>query len=339
MKKWIAGIMSAIVCSAAIFGGAACGKDKNAYSVYAPDGAPALALAHAISKQDSAFEYRVIDAQTVAAQVTGANPAADFCVLPLNAASKLLGTGESYSMLGTVTNGNLYFLTVGENDLIDRENVENVLLGKKVGVVQLANVPGLTLQTVLADRGIPYRIMPNVNEEAVAESVNLVNLGTDAANVTPVYGCDYYLCPEPAASTKIKGTANSPKPFVFAGDLQKLYGSGNGYPQAVLVAKNSVIRRDRSAVTRLISYFQGSAEFLKTVQPEQILSLLADKRTAGLTPSFDAKNLTSEVIVNCSVRFTAAQDCKQAVNSFLAKLIAVNPASAAAVSEAFFFAG
>ena len=54
----------------------------------------------------------MIDAQAVAGYVTGASPAADYCVLPVNLASKLLGSGDAYRMLGTVTNGNLYFLTV-----------------------------------------------------------------------------------------------------------------------------------------------------------------------------------------------------------------------------------
>ena len=55
------------------------------------------------------FEYHVVDSSTIQTYVTGEEPAADFCILPLNAASKVLGTGTTYQMLGTVTNGNPLF--------------------------------------------------------------------------------------------------------------------------------------------------------------------------------------------------------------------------------------
>lgn len=168
-------------------------------------------------------------------------------------------------------------------------------------------------------------------------SVTLVAF--DAAGVVPSGGCDYYLCPEPAASTKIKGTASSAKPFFMAGSLQTLYGGENGYPQAVLVAKKSVIESSPAAVAQMITYMTGSASYLESVAPETVLSLLADKRTEGLAPSFNANNLTQEVIKNCSVRFTPASEGKAQVNEFLTKLIAVNANAASTVSDSFYYTG
>lgn len=167
------------------------------------------------------------------------------------------------------------------------------------------------------------------------KSVKLV--AYDAENVTPAGGCDYYLCPEPAATTKIKGTANSAAPFFMAGNLQTLYGGEKGYPQAVLVAKKSVIESDSAAAQQMISYMLESETYLSTVSPETVLELLADKRTEGLAPSFNANNLTREVIANSSVRFTAASDCKTAVNDFLDQLIAVDESSASKVSDSFYY--
>lgn len=331
-------ILSALLCGICIFGGVACGKDEQTYTVYAPDGAPALSLLKAISETETdgrLFEYHVISSATITAQVTGENPVADFCVLPVNAASKLLGTGDRYRMLGTVTNGNMYFLTTGENPAITAENLSTVLLGKTVGVVQLANVPGLTFQSVLKDGGAPYAALDGA---AAANKVNLKAIQDAAAEVTPAGGCDYYLCPEPAASTKIAKTAQSAKPFRRAGDLQQLYGGDNGYPQAVLVVKKSVLEEDKKAVTKLVEHFEKSAEYLETASPETVLSLLEDKRTEGLTPSFNADNLTPSVIKNCSVRFTKSADCKERVNAFLEKLMQINPQFANAVSDEFFAA-
>lgn len=339
MKHPVSLVLGAIFLGAAALGLAACKQDADTdktYSVYAPDGAPALALVNSIEDKAEKFEYHVVDSSTIQTYVTGEEPEADFCILPVNAASKILGTGTVYQMLGTVTNGNLFFLSAEDNEDLTQDNL-STLVGKSVGVVQLPNVPGLTLQVVLSKYKIDYQIVENNGEQA-QDKVNLIAF--DPANVTPAGGCDYYLCPEPAASTKIKGTASAAKLFRMAGDLQELYGGEEGYPQAVLVAKKSVLegdKTDKDVVKTMLSYMENSNAYLKTVTPETVLSALDGVRTEGLSASFNANNLTSEVIANCSVRFTAASACKERVNAFLEELIAVNESAAKAVSDAFFY--
>ena len=260
MKHPVSLALGAIFLGAAVLGLTACKQDADTdktYSVYAPDGAPALALVNAIEDKAEKFEYHVVDSSTIQTYVTGEEPAADFCILPLNAASKVLGTGTTYQMLGTVTNGNLFFLSAEDNEDLTKDNL-STLVGKSVGVVQLPNVPGLTLQAVLNKYDIDYQIVENDGEKAT-DKVNLIAF--DPANVTPAGGCDYYLCPEPAASTKIKGTASAQKPFRMAGDLQALYGGDEGYPQAVLVAKKSVLegdKNDKDVVKTMLSYMKES---------------------------------------------------------------------------------
>ena len=339
MKHPVSLALGVVFLGAAALGLAACKQDADTtktYSVYAPDGAPALALVNAIEDKAEKFEYHVVDSSTIQTYVTGEEPKADFCILPVNAASKILGTGTVYQMLGTVTNGNLFFLSAEDNEDLTQDNL-STLVGKSVGVVQLPNVPGLTLQAVLNKYGIDYQIVGNDGEKA-EDKVNLIAF--DPANVTPAGGCDYYPCPEPAASTKIKGTASTAKPFRMAGDLQELYGGEEGYPQAVLVAKKAVLegdKTDKDVVKTMLSYMKESGTYLETVTPETVLSALDGVRTEGLSASFNANNLTKEVIANCSVRFTTASACKQRVNAFLEELIAVNESAAKAVSDAFFY--
>lgn len=330
MKKIATIFMALAMMMTTVFCFAACtpeASDKaKTYTVYAPDGAPALALANAVDKSDDdCFEYHIVAASTIVAQVTGESPAADFCILPVNAAASKLGTGEVYQMLGTVTNGNMYFLTT-EGEALTADNLE-VLVGKKVGVVQLANVPGLTFRAVLSEKGIDYQVLSG-EVESSADKVNLQPIQDAATGVTPAGGCDYYLCPEPVASAK---------PFRLAGSLQELYGEGNGYPQAVLVAKKSIIQSDLAAVNQLIGYMSDSAQFLAECEATTVVSLLENCYTKGMTPSLNANNLTSAVIANCSVRFTAAQSCKEQVNTFLEKLIAVVPDFTSKVEDGFYY--
>ena len=130
-------------------------------NVYAPDGAPALALAGLMSGEVNCegvadmINYHIVDASTIQTYVTGDNPTADICILPVNVAANLLGNGEKYTMLGTVTHGNLYILSAKNGEQITAENLSD-LRGKTVGVVNLAAVPGLTLKLILNKYGIEY---------------------------------------------------------------------------------------------------------------------------------------------------------------------------------------
>ena len=337
MKKFLAtAIALTIGAAACVFTACAGENDDGTYTVYAPDGAPALALANAVNEDDDRYDFRIVASNAITAQVQGEEPAADFCILPVNVAAKLLGKGETYQMLGTVTNGNMYLLTTGGNPGITTDNL-STLVGKTVGVVQLNNVPGLTFQAVLSRNDIDYQILGN-DVEAASDKVNLQAFA-DASTVTPASGCDYYLCPEPAATGKINGTASSANPFKLAGSLQTLYDGENGYPQAVLVAKTSVIEEAKSVVDTFITYMEGSADFLASASAADVVALLEDCYTEGMTPSLNANNLNATVIANCSVYFTAAQDCKSRVNAFLAELIDLNAEFTSAVSDSFYYAG
>ena len=337
MKKFLATAIALTIGAAACVFTACTGEnDDGTYTVYAPDGAPALALANAVNEDDDRYDFRIVASNAITAQVQGEEPAADFCILPVNVAAKLLGKGETYQMLGTVTNGNMYLLTTGDNPGITTDNL-STLVGKTVGVVQLNNVPGLTFQAVLSRNDIDYQILGN-DVEAASDKVNLQAFA-DASTVTPASGCDYYLCPEPAATGKINGTASSANPFKLAGSLQTLYDGENGYPQAVLVAKTSVIEEAKSVVDTFITYMEGSADFLASASVADVVALLEDCYTEGMTPSLNANNLNATVIANCSVYFTAAQDCKSRVNAFLAELIDLNAEFTSAVSDSFYYAG
>ena len=106
----------------------------------------------------TSVSYNVVPSSNIQAYVTGEDPAADICILPLNAASKLLGDGSTYQMLGTVTNGNLYILSK-DGASVTTENIREELNGKTIGVIQLNNVPGLTLKIILEKYDIDYEVI------------------------------------------------------------------------------------------------------------------------------------------------------------------------------------
>ena len=171
-------------------------------TVYSPDGAPALALAQMIKENSEIVSYNVVEASTIQTYVKNADEAknADFCIMPVNAAAKLLGNGQKYQMLGTVTHGNLFILSKGESDDFKDGEALKALIGKEVGVMQLPNVPGMVFKMILNQYNIPWQEVKNEGEIA-ADKVNLAAV-SDAAQVSADSRFAAFVAAEPLATLR-----------------------------------------------------------------------------------------------------------------------------------------
>lgn len=312
LKKLLMAVFASAIASAAIMGFAACSDEEADYYVYMPDGAPALAMAQLLS-EDMGFGnnvyYEVVDSSTISTYVTGENPKADVCILPVNQAAQLLGSGESYQMLGTVTHGNLYILSKTYTETITTENLSS-LVGKSVGVINLSAVPGLTFKTILENASIDYNDMTTTTTVSTT-AVNLYTLS--AASDVGGTEYDYYVLAEPAATTM----SNKLETLQFVGSLQELYGGENGYPQAVMVAKTSVIESDPDFISDIIEAVTDNATWLETADTSTIVNAVTSHLTEGMSATFSAENLNSQVIENCAINFVAAKDCVTEVRELL----------------------
>ena len=95
MKKGAMFLAAMLAASAVGFFG--CQEEQEEWQVYMPDGAPALALALPMyeDKENDGWEYHVVSATNIHTYVTGNTPEAELCVMPVNLAAKLLGTGSA----------------------------------------------------------------------------------------------------------------------------------------------------------------------------------------------------------------------------------------------------
>ncbi|MGN0804534.1 MAG: hypothetical protein ACI4MS_04035 [Candidatus Coproplasma sp.] len=134
---------------------------KTSVSVYMPDGAPALAMAYMMSGEGETLSkelnFNVVASTAINSTVTNAdeNQNADICIIPVNASAKVLGSGQRYKLLGTVTHGNFFIISSNQTQLT-AENFASALEGKKIGVVNLSAVPGLTFKMVLNKYNVSY---------------------------------------------------------------------------------------------------------------------------------------------------------------------------------------
>lgn len=319
----------ACVCALGACGVAGCKQDKNEIYVYMPDGAPALALAGAMAgdTETDGISYRVVDSSSIVARVTYENETdnADVCVLPLNSAAKQLGDGSEYQMLGAVTHGNLFLIAKDGEVQYNAENL-SLLKGKTVGVLQLDKVPGLTFKTVLKKCGLDF----NEGAEAQSDKVNLV--GMASAKELGVTEADCYVLAEPAVSAQAKNG------YKIVGDLQSLYGGEAGYPQAVLVAKRTLIENDGEWVRSFLGSVKDSVAWLETASGAEIVSAVeAHLEDADYETSLKAQILDIEgVKVRCGVRFEQSLDCAAKANAYLALARTVNEKLAVLPSENFY---
>ncbi len=334
MKRFFTGLCVITL----LFGGVGCFEKPADLTVYMPDGAPALSLAKVMSEdtEDDGVVYKVVSPTQISATVTYKDESknADFCVLPLTAASKLLGNGERYQMLGTVTHGNLYLLSKSGEKIEDL----SVLKGKSVGVLQINEVPGLTFKALLKREGIPYFEM--TNEGGMVENTVNLHAISGAEAVGASYGVvggsrvdDYYLVAEPAASAQA-----SKKGYALVGDLQALYGGETGYPQAVLVGKRSVVESKKEWTANFVANIRNGGDWLSTASGETLFNAvsahLEDKTAAS---SLKASLLTADMVARCGIFFTYAKDTTAEIEEFLNRLIAVNEKAAAIPSTSFYW--
>lgn len=331
--------VAAIACAAAavfVLGVSACAEDTGSgefsYTVAMPDGAPALAAAR-LMVEDMQFgvevNYTVVNSNAITQQISGG--VADICILPVNAAVQLAGSGETYSLLGTVTHGNLYMLSAKHPDeQITVSNLKN-LVGKTVGCIQLSSFVGNVFKIILEDNDIPYTVVESVSD-AKSDSVNLINIADPSTGITPAAEFDYMIGAEPLVTAK---TTAAPA-LKIVGDIQALYGE-NGFPQAVMLAKNSVIEQNSEFIADFISAVEANAEWIASDDADMTAIVNAiNANYGGATSSLNANNLNSTVISRCAIEFVSATECRQEITGFIDKLEAVT-GTTLTIADKFFY--
>ncbi len=318
MKRFLTIVLGLIMALSIVCFSACSGGNDNGYlTLYAPDGAPALSVARLINDKNiiKNLDIKIVDAKEITSKVSGENPVADVCILPVNIASKILGNANTYQMLGVVTNGNLFIMKKGAGDTITTANI-NSLVGKTVGVIQIAGVPGVTFKAILQSNNLEWT---EGNETVDSTKVNLVGL-SGGTEVKPQSSCDYFVVPEPAATTKQNATSGA---LSIVGSLQQLYSeSENGYPQAVIVAKKSVIQSNNNMVKQIVNSFSDNVNWLKdeNTSKETIVNAVISGFEKEMNATFSAQNLNDTVIDNCAIRFTDGISAKSSVLTYLSKI-------------------
>lgn len=323
MKRFLS-LFVAIISCFAVFTFTACKEEKTGFTFYTPDGAPALSIAQFIKDKENFgtgkdFSYNVVPANEINNAIL--KEGADFVIMPVNSATKLYKENgkEDYKMIAVITHGNFYVMS--------KENLEGLegLVGKMIFVPQSGRVPDLTLQASLKAKNIPYE-----TGDTAKEGVVVLNYAyTEPSDIVKLMikgEVQIGLIPEPAA------TNLSAKGFNYAIDLQEAYDAENkSYPQAVLMAKSSIVKNYPEVITAMANAFAGN---VRATEKDPVTAVKTIKEI--FENSSLADNLKTSAVYGCNIYWQGASDAKDQVNAYINRIREINSDFANVVDEGFY---
>ena len=176
------------------------------------------------------------------------------------------------------------------------------------------------------------------NQQAVDKQVD-VKYYSDAPTMLPLLKQGHLtvgLLPEPAATNLTKMASDK---TWYRLDLQELYdGQAKAYPQAVIMVKQSLLATHSDLFSSFTSKINDNVSWAKQ-NVESAVSAVNSKLPQGVTPSLSAKNINQTVIDNCKIYFQNPLDAKTQVKNYINDIIELEPKSATAINDDFFFDG
>lgn len=297
MKKFLIAVMVvAILTSAAILTACSPSRVEGYYTIVAPDGAPALAIANlppSIDTGEVSFKIKkkVVSASTIGVEAIKSD--IDMAIVPANLAAKIFNESGGYKILAVVTNGNLYMTSSISCDVSSLQDIK----GRMVYSIGQNSVPDMIFKTLLKNANVEYATGEEptdgkvtikycndgsevISGLALAKSKNILAFG--------IYG-------EPAVTNSMA------KGFTQVFDLQSLWAqidesSENGYAQAVLIARNKVCE-DSTFVSKLLEEFVSNESSILEDPTKAVENIKAIYPQSALQ-----SNMTAEVIARCNIK-------------------------------------
>lgn len=318
MRK-IAVLFLLVAIFVGIFAFAGCEQSENAntYTLVAPDGAPALAIAnvsgnYTIDGQSYNIRKQVVSSTTIGPQALNS----DFAIVPANLAAKMYNEGNDIRLLAVVTNGNLFVMSSIESDTQSLGD----MTGKMVYAIGQKSVPDFIFKSLLEKNNIAYA----QGEKAVEGQVTIKYCADGSEVIAQLAVAKqagelaFGVYAEPAVTTSMA------KGFVEVFNLQDLWAEQtdseiNGYAQAVLIAKAELCE-NKELIAKVLSDFEANQSSV-VENPAQ-----AVENIQNIYPQTSLKNtMTSQVVQRCNINTLAMPANKSYYEAMLNTLLQMAP--------------
>ena len=281
------------------------------YSVYAPDGAPALAIAKMMKDgenvaENRAFTYNILGGSNQADLIksTITNKEADFIIAPTNLGVKLALVQKQYVLAATTSWGNLCIVT---NDALVKtlEESENInafmaqFSGQTVASIGTGAVPDVSFKYLLAQNEI-------TDCEVTAADLQKIQTDLNAGNIK------FGIVGEPAATATVK-TVQDTRILCNLSDVWS-QTVGTDFPQASLFVKKSVIENDKETVDAFLTKLKASIEYLNA-SADNALEMGTYMENSGKSSLKGA--IVKASYVGMKQNYVSAQESKASVIRFV----------------------
>ena len=278
MKK----VFAILIC-VVMFAGMMSFAMGEGFTLTAPSGAPAIAVA-TLAKEDP-DHFTFVAADTIAAAFASAD--SDFIIAPINAGAKLYKAGKStYRLAAVVTWGNLVFASQKENfTLADMNGATITLFGENTINASVALY-------ILEQEGI----VPAAVEYLAGAANTQQLLMTDAEAIV--------MTAEPAV-TAVKLKNDAITSYALTDELKKISGY-DGFAQAGLFVRAETLEAYPEEVKAYLQKIREAADATATdieavAQAAVELEILPNEKVAVLA------------IPGCSIRYAAATEAREMI--------------------------
>ena len=278
MKKLVA-LMVCVLMLAGIMSAAA----GEGFTLVAPSGAPAVAVARLAQENPDQFTF--VAADTIATAFASGD--ADFIIAPINAGAKLFKAGKStYQLAAVITWGNLVFASQKENFALEDIN------GAKITLFGENTINSSVALYVLARKGIEPASVEYL--AGAAQTQQLLLTDPDAIVMTA----------EPAV-TAAKMKNEAVVSYALRDELKETTGN-DGFAQAGLFVKAETLEAKPEEVNAYLQKIREAAAETETdidavAQAAVALELLPNEKVAVMA------------IPGCSIRYVAAPEAREMV--------------------------
>ena len=279
MKKIIAFVLGLMM----VFGMVSMAAGEGGFTLTAPSGAPAIAVARLA--QENPENYTFIAADTIAAAFASAD--SDFIIAPINAGAKLYKAGKStYKLAAVMTWGNLVFASQKENfGLSDINGAKITLFGENTINASVALY-------VLAQEGLQPESVEYL--AGAAQTQQLLVSDPEAIVMTA----------EPAV-TAAKMKFDTVVSYPLNNELAFVSGH-DGFAQAGLFVKAETLASDPEGVKAYLETVRAAAD-------ETATDVEAVAKAAVALEILPNEKVAVAAIPGCSIKYVPALEAKEMV--------------------------
>lgn len=279
MRKIIAFVLGLMM----VFGMVSMAAGEGSFTLTAPSGAPAIAVAGLA--QENPENYTFIAADTIAAAFASAD--SDFIIAPINAGAKLFKAGKStYKLAAVITWGNLVFASQKENfQLSDINGAKVTLFGENTINASIALY-------VLEQEGV----VPETVEYLAGAAQTQQLLVSDPEAIV--------LTAEPAV-TAAKMKFDTVQSYPIKDELTRILGR-DGYAQAGLFVKAETLEADPEGVKAYLESVKTAADATET-------DVEAVAKAAVALEILPNEKVAVAAIPGCSIKYVPALEAKEMV--------------------------